>query len=200
MNGDLFGEPLWRTAQLDPPWLEAGGGGRGAQNHYPLMPVRDIARAVLGSGLWRPHADAHLWTWFTDNFLEDALWLVARLGFRYVRTFVWVKTKGDVAPDADAPPVRLSLGQYARGAHESMLFAVRGEGMAPEVMTERRDLASVFYAPVPAVDGARVHSRKPDRAYELIEARSRGPYLECFARRGRAGWMTWGNEPIEAAS
>lgn len=67
--------------------------------------------------------------------------------------------------------------------------------MAPEVMTERRDIASVFYATVPADErGARIHSRKPDAAYELIESRSKGPYYEFFARRGMAGWQSWGNE------
>lgn len=189
-------EALWRTAQLDPPWEERGGGGRGAQEHYPLMDVDAIERTILDSGLWRPDADAHLYCWYTDNFLPDALQLVQRLGFRYVRTFIWVKLARDgvgFGTEA-AAELRIGLGQYARGAHEGMLFAVRGRGMAPEVMTERRDIRSVFFAPVPSERGARIHSRKPDAAYELIEARSRGPYHEFFARRCRAGWASWGNE------
>jgi hypothetical protein len=40
----------------------------------------------------------------------------------------------------------------------------------------------------------REHSRKPDEAYERIEALVPGPYLELFARAPRAGWYSWGYE------
>lgn len=81
-----------------------------------------------------------------------------------------------------------------------MLFGVRGSGMSPEVITDRRDIPSVFFAPVPKNEkGARIHSRKPDASYELIEARTHGPRLELFARRGRPGWTSWGLEAPEAA-
>jgi N6-adenosine-specific RNA methylase IME4 len=43
----------------------------------------------------------------------------------------------------------------------------------------------------------REHSRKPDEAYPLIESCSPGPYLEIFARGGRPGWTTWGNQADE---
>lgn len=40
----------------------------------------------------------------------------------------------------------------------------------------------------------REHSRKPDEQYDLIEACSRGPFLELFARGTRPGWTYWGNQ------
>ena len=40
----------------------------------------------------------------------------------------------------------------------------------------------------------RVQSRKPDEAYEIIEACRPGPFLELFARERRAGWTQWGDE------
>ena len=40
----------------------------------------------------------------------------------------------------------------------------------------------------------RKHSRKPAEAYELIEKRSKGPYLEMFAREARENWERWGLE------
>ena len=43
----------------------------------------------------------------------------------------------------------------------------------------------------------REHSRKPDEAYDLIEACSPGPYLEMFARYARPGWTGWGAEADE---
>ena len=223
---------IYRTVQLDPPWLERGGGKsvRGAQRHYPLLPTPQILEVVASSPM-NMADNAHMWMWVTDNFLKDGLWLMENLGFRYVRTFQWVKVKGKpkkldfetgwavepehhslceyVAPGgvvlkqctcgADLE-LRYGIGQYARGAHEMMLFGVTGRGQDPEVITERRDIPSVFFAPVPKDENnLRIHSRKPEAAYELIEARSQGPYLELFARRGRPGWDSWGNEAPEAA-
>ena len=40
----------------------------------------------------------------------------------------------------------------------------------------------------------REHSRKPDELYPIIEACSRGPFLELFARSRRPGWASWGRE------
>lgn len=215
-QSSLFGDedlssrlgPRWHTGLADPPWLELGGGGRGAQNHYPLASVGDIAHAMMFGGAWNPATDAHLWLWYTDNFLQDALWLVDRLGFRYVRQFIWVKVAGEPAPldlatghafanDTGSPePGQLGLGQYGRGLHEAMLLCVRGSGMAPAVYNHKnRDVPSVIFAPTPRDGGgARIHSRKPEASYALIEARSNGPRQEFFARAGRPGWAAWGNE------
>ena len=44
------------------------------------------------------------------------------------------------------------------------------------------------------VSPRREHSRKPDEAYERIEALCEGPYLELFARARRPGWDGWGNQ------
>lgn len=201
--------PRWSTAQVDPPWKEAGGGRikRGADRHYPLLSTPEIRQVLMRSGLWTPAADAHCYLWFTDNFLPDALWLLDALGFRFVRCFHWWKVKGAPAAldfqrgratRATELASSIGIGQYARGAHESMLFGVRGDGLA--VRTERRDIPSVFAAPVPRdpATGKKIHSRKPDAAYELIEARSRGPYAEFFARSRRPLWNAWGNEVPEA--
>jgi len=40
----------------------------------------------------------------------------------------------------------------------------------------------------------REHSRKPEEIFPIIEACSRGPFLELFAREKRSGWSQWGNE------
>lgn len=91
--------------------------------------------------------------------------------------------------------LRYGIGQYARGAHEMMLFGIRGSGQDESVFSGRRDIPSVFFAPNPkGDDNLRIHSRKPDATYELIEARSNGPYAEIFARRSLPGWTSWGSE------
>ena len=163
------------TIMADPPWNEQGGGKikRGAQRHYPLIKTREIPGVIHSCPLWQPAQDAHLYLWATTNFLAGGIWVIEQLGFRYVTNIVWVKD-------------RAGLGQYFRGQHELCLFGVRGSGMAPR--TERRDLPSVIRAPRSR------HSQKPAEIYELIEQRSRGPYLEIFARTPRPGWDCWGNE------
>ncbi|AKF06063.1 MT-A70 family methyltransferase [Sandaracinus amylolyticus] len=206
---DLFGtnETAWRCILMDPPWAERGGGKikRGADRHYQLADTPSILRAIRGSGVFTPAANAHLWCWYTDNFIEDALGLVRDLGFRPVRTFIWAKTDAEVDEDELSPDeldahLRIGIGQYGRGCHEGMIFAVRGSGQSPEVWTGRRDVRSLFHAPHPRDEhGKRIHSRKPPRSYELMESVSKGPRIEFFARVPRVAidgerWAVWGNQ------
>jgi len=111
-------EGPYRCIYLDPPWPERGGGKskRGADRHYDTLTVRQIEKVVLdalqvyadwtaltaGDAVAR---DAHCWIWVTDNYLEDGLYLMRKMGFRYKRTLVWVKTSpGDSGSTSAAPP------------------------------------------------------------------------------------------------
>jgi N6-adenosine-specific RNA methylase IME4 len=165
---------IYSTTLVDSPWPEKGGGGRGAQNHYDVLPVREIPGVILAAPNWNPAPNAHLYFWTTNTFLPAALAILPILGFRYVTMVTWGKT-------------RPSLGQYFRGRTEHMLFGVRGRGYA--VRTELKNLDTLMLAP-----SSRIHSRKPESAHDLIEKRSYGPYAELFARRPRPGWTCWGNQ------
>lgn len=172
---------LYRCISADPPWNEKGAGKvkRGADRHYPTMKTPDIIGAMLVEPIFRPDpSGCHLWLWVTDNYLTDGLLVMEALGFRYVRTMVWAKVKSGITPI-----VQMGLGQYLRGAHEICLFGVMGR-----LKAERRDQRSLFLAE------RTKHSKKPDEAFEIIEAVSPGPRLEMFARTERAGWDSWGNE------
>jgi N6-adenosine-specific RNA methylase IME4 len=174
----------FRTLMLDPPWNERGGGKikRGADRHYPLLKTQDMPDVIRGSGLWTPAENAHCYMWVTNTFLQHGLWLLDQLGFRYVTNVVWTKPK-------------IGIGQYFRGKHELMLFGVRGKGKDPSVYTDLRNLPSHLDAEhVKKDDGKIKHSGKPACFYDLIEARSKGPYVEFFARSLREGWTSWGNE------
>lgn len=94
-------ESGYRCIAADPPWQEKGG-SRGADKHYPLLATADIPRVMMQSPMWRPAAHAHLWLWVTSNFLDDGLFVLRALGFRFV------------------------IGQYLRLRHELLLFGVRG--------------------------------------------------------------------------
>jgi len=69
---------------------------------------------------------------------------------------------------------------------ELILFGARGKG-ARTLAPGRRQVN--FLATM-----KREHSRKPDEAYDIIEACSPGPWLEMFARGSRTGWTTWGQQ------
>lgn len=183
----LFGLPdppehTFTTITLDPPWNERGGGKicRGAQRHYPLVKTNaEMIEVAKGSGypaLMRD--DAHCWLWVTNNFLKDGIELLEAIGFRYVTNMVWVKPS-------------FGIGQYFRGQHELCLFGVKGKGWdaCKGGRDDRaRDIPSVLHAP------KREHSQKPEEFFDLVEARSEGPYVELFSRSPRDGWTAWGNE------
>jgi N6-adenosine-specific RNA methylase IME4 len=185
------------TILIDPPWPERGAGKikRGADRHYDLLSVADIPRVILTCPLYRPAPNAHLYFWATDNYLDRAMLIMKDIGFRYIRTLPWIKMRDEFSKEAALKrgavakaeaQLQIGLGQYFRGASELLLFGVRGKGK--EVCTDRRDICNVIIAPRGR------HSAKPVKAYERIEARSKGPYLEMFARSNRPGWTSWGNE------
>ena len=78
------------------------------------------------------------------------------------------------------------VGFYFRNVTEIVLFGVRGKG-ARTLAPGRRQINLI-------ATRKREHSRKPDELYPVIEACSRGPFLELFARGSRAGWTSWGQE------
>jgi N6-adenosine-specific RNA methylase IME4 len=166
----------YQTIYADAPWNEAGGGKikRGADRHYPLMKTRDIC--ALPVSQWAA-PDAHLYTWVTNNFLEDGLEVMKAWGFRYVTTVTWMKD-------------RAGLGQYFRGITEHCLFGVRGR--LPYQLTDDghrlQGITGFFEAP------RGEHSEKPAKMREMVERVSPGPRLELFARKPAPGWDVWGNE------
>jgi len=187
----------YRCIVADPPWAERGGGKikRGADRHYPLMDVKQIARK-MSHHLYPDERQTlvsedgcHLWLWVTDNHLTDGLWLMDALGFLYLRTMAWVKLRDRQSPamgssiDSACSHLQIGLGQYLRGSHELCLLGRSGPTQKPSKAQQ-----SVIFAE------RTKHSAKPVEAFELFEATSPGPRLEMFARSHRDGWDVWGNE------
>jgi N6-adenosine-specific RNA methylase IME4 len=170
------GLPPFRAIVADPPWMEQGSGKckRGADRHYPLLRTKEIPFEMRASGVWRPNvAGCHLYLWATNNHLEDGLFVMDALGFRYVTNLCWEKVGRR----------SFGLGYYFRGSHELCLFGVMGK-----LRTQSRSLPTLFKA-----ERGR-HSEKPTCFYTLVEQASPAPRLEMFARAPRPGWVTWGNE------
>lgn len=192
------------TVDLDPPWKEKGGGKikRGADRHFKVMKMQDIIREVWHCPLFNMADNAHMYEWVTHNFLPQGIEVMRQLGFRYVHTIPWIKLqdgayeklgdkelerlRGKTIAEVVAELLTMGLGQYFRGSSEMLLFGVRGQGY--NVCTEAKDIQDVIFGPLGR------HSEKPESSFELIEARSHGPYLELFARNEREGWTSWGDE------
>ena len=204
-------------AVCDPPWnADAGGGGRGAQNHYGLEGVDGIAHAMRSAPPWRDTGPGLLWMWATSSaFVTGDAAVVARaLGFRPCAGWVWAKVDelhcggcqglGDFGPLTSARetcpvcrgfgsvflhPARLGLGQWQRTEHEHLLLCRRGDVSVPEPSKRPR---SMSYAPRGA------HSAKPPEAWAVIEQVSRSSLgadvrgVEFFARTQRPGWGAFG--------
>lgn len=177
---------------MDPAWDEPGGNGKGADDHYDTDSRESLLHSIVRSPEFRPAENCHLYCCTTMKSLPDGLWLVGALGFRYVTHAVWIKSNDPTEQDPEPRP-EFGIGQYFRGSHELILFGVRGSGFA--VRSDLKNIPSVIYGrPQRGSDGQRIHSRKPESLYTLVERRTSGRRLEMFSRVARPGWDGHGNQ------
>lgn len=148
---------------LDPPWPIAGA-------PYPTMALEEIAALPLPDLLT---ADAIVWLWTTNGFLEHATAIATeRWGLVKRNVVTWDKER----PGRPTP--------WLTGQTEHCLLLTRGKplfeaGNATTLIRER----------------ARENSRKPEAFYQLVEETCPAqPRLEMFARQRRAGFESWGAE------
>ena len=166
----------------DPPWQFQNKTGKVAPEHRRLsrystmsldeiksLPVADVAAPT-----------SHLYLWVPNALLPEGLAVLASWGFNYKSNIVWHKVRKDGGPDGRG------VGFYFRNVTEVLLFGVRGRN-ARTLDAGRRQVNFI-------ASRKREHSRKPDEQYPLIEACSKGPFLEMFARGARPGWTVWGNQ------
>lgn len=164
----------YKTIYADPPWPERGGGRikRGADKHYNLMTIKEIAALPVHN---IADDNCHLYLWTTNNYLAQALEVMKAWGFRYVTTITWMKDK-------------IGLGQYYRGITEHCLFGVRGKLPYKIIDGKRQQGRTGFVAPKTK------HSEKPAEMRSMIEKVSYAPRIELFARQQFPGWDCWGDE------
>lgn len=172
---EALGLGKFSTIVIDPPWDWGDEGdvdqlGR-AKPTYNTMSLSELLTFPVGS---YADTDCHLYLWITNRSLPKGFQLLERWGFRYVTCVTWVKPY-------------FGMGNYFRGQTEQLLFGVKGS-----LPLKRRDVGTVLHAP----RGPKGHSSKPSESYGLIESCSPGPYLELFARSGRADWTSWGGEMV----
>jgi N6-adenosine-specific RNA methylase IME4 len=175
--GETFG-----TVLADPPWQFQNRTGKVAPEHrrlnrYATMTLEDIKALPVQRV---SDATAHLYLWVPNALLPEGLAVLAAWGFAYKSNIVWHKVRKDGGPDGRG------VGFYFRNTTELILFGVRGKNA--RTLQPGRSQVNIIKSQ------KREHSRKPDEAYSVIEACSRGPFLELFARGRRPGWRSWGDQ------
>jgi N6-adenosine-specific RNA methylase IME4 len=170
------------TILADPPWRFTNRTGKMAPEHrrlsrYATMTLDEIM-ALPVEQLAGP--TAHLYLWCPNALLPGGLAVMEAWGFSYKSNIVWHKVRKDGGSDGRG------VGFYFRNVTELILFGVRGRN-ARTLAPGRRQVNLLSTC-------KREHSRKPDELYAIIEACSRGPYLELFAREIRNGWTSWGDQ------
>ena len=168
------GEKRWPIILADPPWdhnvpaLESSW--KHPSEHYSTMPLAEICALQVNA---IAADDCVLFLWTTVSHLEESFAVLRAWGFQYKSDLVWDKEL-------------IGWGHWARGQHEHLLIAVKGnpptpltDALSPSVIRERR----------------REHSRKPEASYAITERMYPDlPKIELFARQARPGWAAWGNE------
>jgi len=178
---DLAAVGTFQVLYVDPPWrYEHAEPTRAIENNYPTMSLDEIKALVPPAA-----DDSVLFMWATSPKLAEAIEVVEAWGFDYRTCMVWVKANEETGAQ------HIGMGYYARQQHEVLLIAKRGDLPTPDPSQRP---ASVVTAP------RTMHSAKPERFYELIEAMYPGlACVEMFARQARAGWAAWGNQAEAAA-
>ena len=172
----------------DPPWTfrtwSNEGKDRSPEKHYDCMSLADI-RALPVSDIAADNCALFLWV--TDPLLPEGLKLMEAWGFKFKTiAFVWAKL------NKSAPPTLWTerdfftgLGYWTRANPELCLLGTRGKPKRVSKSVRRL-----------VVSPRREHSRKPDEIAEKIDdlmGRDTSK-IELFARTGRTGWTTWGND------
>jgi N6-adenosine-specific RNA methylase IME4 len=177
-----IGRRRFGTILVDPPWQFQNRTGKIAPEHkrlsrYGTLRLEDIKTLPVA----RAAAETcHLYLWCPNALLPEGLAVMAAWGFHYKSNIVWHKIRKDGGSDGRG------VGFYFRNVTELILFGTRGKN-ARTLAPGRRQVNYIC-------SRKREHSRKPDEQYPIIEACSRGPYLELFARGERRDWFTWGNQ------
>ena len=187
LNGSKF-----KTIMADPPWQFENKTGKVAPEHkrlnrYSTMTLDQICAMPVAELADDP---AHLYLWVPNALLPEGLKVMESWGFKYKSNLIWQKIRKDGGPDGRG------VGFYFRNVTEIVLFGTRGKNA--RTLDPGRSQVNFIEADEPDGDllktRKREHSRKPDEQYGIIEACSRGPYLELFARGERPGWSVWGNQ------
>lgn len=169
-------EKKYDLVYADPPWKQTKGGLRKIRPKqkkgldYPTLELKDIKNILMR------YSSPVLFIWTIDKFLFECQNICEELGYKLHARIIWDKTNG-IAP---AFTIRFSK-EYLLWMYKKPMLKIDSN-----VRGKHRDII---------IEKSTKHSKKPIKAYELIESlypnKSR---IELFARYERDGWDNWGNE------
>lgn len=177
----------YRVIYADPPWRFSAGKAKNPSNHYPTMPLRDIA-AMPVRDLAHPEG-CRLLMWATPPILLLPFGpreVFTAWGFKYSTVRVWQKLRGSekgwfVYHNSQ----HRGPGFETTGDAEFLIIAKRGRPQSLKRVAKPRGL---FSYPV------REHSRKPDEVRAELASLFDGPRVELFTRQRFPGWEAFGNQ------
>lgn len=163
----------------DPPWdfenYSAAGTKKGADEHYTVMPLREIKALPVGD-LGRGDTLLLLWTTGWAIATGQAQDVARAWGFAPISEIVWLKKTA-------SGKNRMGTGYRVRSMHEPILLCKVG---------------NPSHTPFPShFDGvAREHSRKPQEFYDLVLRCTPAAVrrADLFSRDSRPGFIGWGHE------
>ena len=160
----------------DPAWNQKKGGLRRVRpNQERKLDYQTLSLNKIKEILSQFQGDI-LFLWTIDKFLFDAQKITEELGYKLHARIIWDKENG-IAP---AFTIRYSH-EYLLWMYKSPMLKITPEmaGKFTDVIREK----------------ATRHSKKPIKAYELIEALyPTQSKIELFARNRRKGWAAFGDE------
>lgn len=177
---------------LDPPTefvtRSQDGKAKGPETAFSTMTWEKIREIPVGD---MAHDDAFLFFWTTGTMMWEAMRTAQMWGFTYAGRITWIK-ETKAGEKSESAQISRGTGYRFIECSETLLVFYRGNVIWPAPGLQWQD---VLYEPR---SGA--YSRKPEAAYDLVEAYA-GPLtkLELFQRDlkgagARPGWTVWGSE------
>ena len=185
-NPSPYPEGKYNVIVVDPPWQYPNTKNEipyGNIPNYPCMPIEDIMKLPIDT---LAADDCLLFLWVTEHFMAEAFILLESWNIKNRRKIVvWFKEKS-------------CPGQMLNVKAEFIVFGYRGKPVTRLeseydniLFGEECDVASIEVKPT---KGRRLHSKKPEDFYDMVDDLCTGTKLEMFSRREREGWTHWGNE------
>ena len=124
------------------------------------------------------------WSW--PSRTRDVQSVMDAYGAKEITAAVWAKTTKDNGK------YKIGMGTRFRSVHENMIICEIGK---PPVPDEANRPISIFSAPV----NAKIHSEKPDRAYDILNRMypTLDNKLDFFGRKERKGFTVFGNQKLD---
>ncbi|KAK4782447.1 hypothetical protein SAY86_016549 [Trapa natans] len=172
---------------VDPPWEN---GSAHQKMRYPTLPNRYFLSIPIKQLAHREGALVALWVTNREKlrtFVEKEMF--PSWGVRHVATFHWLKVKADGSLIGD-------IDLFHHRPYESLLlgYCSRKSGDSEKLSIDRAIPDNQVILSIPGD-----YSRKPpvqDLVLEFIPGLKPPRCVELFAREMRAGWHSWGNEPL----